>query len=81
MRLYLGNITYGATPSELETFLKEKGVEVLRMAWPRDNNGLRPFCFIDVSEDRGERIIQELDGQEFKGRRIKVSNAHPKKVI
>jgi RNA recognition motif-containing protein len=78
MRLYLGNITYGATPSELEAWLKDKGVEISNLTWPRDNNGLRPFCFIDVVEDAGERIISELHNQIFKGRPINVNNARPR---
>ena len=78
MRLYLGNIAYGATPDELETWLKDKGVEVIKLTWPRDNNGLRPFCFIDVPEADGERNISELHGQEFKGRLIKANTARPR---
>ena len=81
MRLYLGQITYGATPEELSAWLKEKGVEVQCLIWPRDNNGLRPFCFIDVPDERGEQIISELCGQVFKGRSINVSTARPKRVI
>lgn len=81
MRLYIGSIAYGSGPSELRKFLADKGVEVLDLIWPRDNNGLRPFCFIDVPDEDGERLISELHGQEFNGRTIKVSSARPKATL
>lgn len=81
MRIYLGSIPYGTGPAELKEWLKEKGVDVIDMSWPRNENGLRPFCFIEVADDKGERTIQELDGQVFSGRPINVSNARPRRVI
>ena len=80
MRLYVGSITYGSGPSELRAWFKEKGVDVLDMSWPRNENGLRPFCFIEVAEEDGERIISELDGQVFNSRPITVSNARPRRT-
>jgi len=81
MRLYIGNITMGSGPTELRAWLEEKGVTVLNLIWPRDNNGLRPFCFIDVSDDDADRIISELHNQLFNGRPITVNHARPKTVL
>ena len=80
MRLYLGNITYGSGPSELRAWLAEKGVTVIDMTRPRDNNGLRPFCFIDVPDGEEESIISTLHNQEFNGRAITVNLARPRSV-
>ena len=81
MRLYLGNITMGSGPTELRTWLEEKGVTVLNLVWPRDNNGLKPFCFIDVDDDKADRIISELHGQEFNSRPLTVNHARPKPML
>ena len=82
MGIYIGNITYGSGPSELRAFLD--GLipgKTLALIWPRDNNGLRPFCFVEVPEEDGERIISELDGQVFNSRPLKVSNARPRRTV
>jgi RNA recognition motif-containing protein len=82
LRIYIGNIAYGSGPSELRAFLDELiPGKTLSLIWPRDNNGLRPFCFVDVPDGEEEMIISTLHNQEFNGRRLNVSSARPKRVV
>jgi len=79
MRLYIGNILYGSNEVRLTEFLKEKGIQLLApISWPRNDSGMRPFCFIDVPDEDAERNISELHDQLFNGRKLKVNLAHPR---
>ena len=80
MRLYIGNLAYGFDGDKLRAFLVEKGVQLLaEINFMRNENGLRPFVFVEVADESGEKIIQELNGEVFAGRPLKAGVAHPRK--
>ena len=81
MRIYIGSLAYGYKPEEFRAFLVSKGINLLNeISFPRNDNGLRPFVFIDVPDSEGEKNIKELHGEVFAGRPLKVSDAHPRQT-
>lgn len=80
IRLFVGNLPYGAQEAELRAHLAAVG-EPAQIIIPVDRETGRPrgFAFVDF-DDRavGERAIQEFDGQPFMGRPLAVSEARPR---
>lgn len=76
MRLYVGNIPYSATEDELREHFEQMGV-VQRIEMPRvaETQQPRGFGFIDMTENDALRAIENLNGEEFGGRRLTVNEA------
>ncbi|KPJ62193.1 hypothetical protein AMK68_05205 [candidate division KD3-62 bacterium DG_56] len=72
--LYVGNLTYDTTEDELRTLFEQWGpVEQVRLV---SNKG---FAFVDVPDDKAADAISALNGQEFKGRGLRVDEARPRR--
>jgi len=83
-RMYVGNIEYSVGEEELLRFLDEKGVKVnnLRIIKDRVTGRSKGFGFADMSsEEELNSAIEILNGQELKGRKLKVDRARDKKNI
>ena len=75
-KLYVGNIDYAATESELATYFAQFGqVEFVNIPVNRYTGKARGFGFVSfVSKEDAERAMS-LHGSEFKGRQIQVNFA------
>lgn len=77
-KLFIGNIPFSASESELEQWFSENGrqpssVAIVRHRLTGDSRG---FGFADFSEvDQAEKAVEELNGGEFHGRRLMLSVA------
>ncbi len=74
-KLYVGNLSYSVTIEDLKTLFSTHGtvvdVKVL------EGKG---FGFVEMSsQSEAETAKKELDGYEFKDRRLKVDEARPPK--
>lgn len=81
MRLYVGNLPYQATESDVETFFAESGVAVDNVDLMRDKftGEARGFGFIEIQDQGAAEIaIQTCDGKDMMGRRLVVNEARPK---
>lgn len=77
-KIYVGNLEFSTTEDELEKFFREKGAQPKGITIIKDKYTGRSkgFGFVEVeSSDELEKAIKLLDGQEFKGRRLKISKA------
>jgi RNA recognition motif-containing protein len=77
VRLFIGNLPYGATDAELrEHFAAVGAPSQIVMPVDRETGRPRGFAFVDFP-DRGvaEEAIRKFDGQPFKGRTLAVSEA------
>ncbi|MEO1923305.1 RNA recognition motif domain-containing protein [Caminibacter sp.] len=76
--IYVGNINYDASADELKTLFSEYG-EVLsaKIINDRETGRSKGFGFIEM-ESGAETAIEELDGKEFQGRRLRVNEARPR---
>ena len=78
-RIYVGNFPYSATEEEVEQLFGQHG-EVISVALPTDRETGRPrgFGFVEMSNEDAAKAIQALDGADFGGRNLAVSEARPR---
>lgn len=80
MTIYVGNLSYQATPDDLTEVFSEYGT-VKRISLPtdRETGRMRGFAFVELAEDAQEdAAISDLDGAEWMGRQLKVNKAKPR---
>lgn len=80
MKMYVGNIPFSVTDSELKELFGEFG-EVTDVHIPEDRESGRPrgFAFVTMdSKDAMVNAIKDLDGAEFGGRNLRVNEAKPR---
>jgi RNA recognition motif-containing protein len=76
-KVFVGNLNFQTTQSELETIFSEVG-EVQEVFIPVDRASGRPrgFAFVEFTDAEGvEQAIEKLDGKEIGGRAIRVNEA------
>jgi RNA recognition motif-containing protein len=72
-RLYVGNLAYEVTATNLLELFAEYGAADIYIA--TNAAGSRGFGFLDVDADRAEAAILALDGTQLVGRRLGVAIA------
>lgn len=80
MSIYVGNIPFDVTDTDLRGVFQEYG-EVKRVHLPmdRETGRMRGFGFVEMeTEDQETAAIDELDGAEWLGRTLKVNKAKPR---
>jgi len=80
VRLFIGNLPYAATESELREHLSSVG-EPSQVVLPVDRETGRPrgFAFVDYADRAvAEDAIRRFNQQPFKGRPLAVSEARPR---
>ena len=80
MNIYVGNVPYAATETDLEELFQEYGrvatATIIRDWYDGRSKG---FGFVEMeNQEDGERAIEALDGQEMMGRPLKVNKARPR---
>jgi cold-inducible RNA-binding protein len=78
-RLYVGNISFGASEEDLQNHFAQAG-EVANVKLIKDNatGRLRGFGFVEmVSDADGQKAISMFNGQQFMDRAIVVNEAKP----
>ncbi len=80
MKIYVGNLPYNTEESDLEQLFSQSGdVASVSIVKDRDTGRSKGFGFVEFTEqDSSSNAISELDGFEFQGRKIKVSQAKEK---
>lgn len=76
--IYVGNINYQATEEDLKNVFSEYGeVTSVKIINDRETGRSKGFGFVEM-ESGAEKAIEELDGKEFQGRRLRVNEARPR---
>lgn len=80
MRIYVGNLSYDVTDSDLEQAFCEFGnVTSATVLIDKQTGRSKGFGFVEMPEvSEGQAAIKELDGKELKGRELKVDQAKDK---
>ncbi len=80
MNIYVGNVPYAATETDLEELFGEYGpVATATIIRDRYDGRSKGFGFVEMeNQEDGERAIEALDGQEMMGRPLKVNPARPR---
>jgi RNA recognition motif-containing protein len=79
-KLYVGNLGYGVTNSDLEQMFAAYGtVESAQIIMDRDTGRSKGFGFVEMKTDQeAQAAIQALNGQDSGGRPLTVNEAKPK---
>jgi RNA recognition motif-containing protein len=83
-KIYIGNLSYACTESDLEDLLSPFGL-IKRLSVPENREGNGPCCgfaFCDfLNELSASRAIDQLNGTTFMGRALKVDYARPPRPL
>jgi RNA recognition motif-containing protein len=79
-KLYVGNLEYGVTDSDLEKMFAAFGtVESAQVIMDRDTGRSKGFGFVEMkTEQEAQAAIAALNGQQSGGRSLTVNEAKPK---
>jgi cold-inducible RNA-binding protein len=79
-KLYVGNIAYETTESDLEQLFSQSGaVESVRVMRDMATGRARGFAFVEMSSDEdAQNAISTLNNYELGGRNLTVNEARPK---
>jgi RNA recognition motif-containing protein len=79
-KLYVGNLTYGVTDSDLEQMFAPHGtVQSAQVIMDRDTGRSKGFGFVEMGSDQeAQAAIAALNGKEVDGRALTVNEARPK---
>ncbi|MGF1582341.1 MAG: RNA recognition motif domain-containing protein [Gemmataceae bacterium] len=78
--VYVGNLPYSVTNTELEAMFAEYGdVRSAQVIMDRDTGRSKGFGFVEMEDNQGATAaIEALNGQEIQGRALTVNEARPR---
>lgn len=79
-KLFVGNLPYKATESDLQAFFAEAGVQVDTVNILRDrfSGEARGFGFVEINDDAlANQAVQSCNGRALMGRALVVNEARP----
>jgi cold-inducible RNA-binding protein len=79
-RLYVGNLPYNTSDSELEALFETYGsVQSAQVIVDRDTGRSKGFGFVEMSsDDAAQAAIDALNGHDINGRELTVNEARPR---
>lgn len=79
-KLYVGNLSFDTTVSDLEKMFGEIGtVESTNIIEDRETGRSRGFAFVEMSsKEEAQTAISTLNGKEIDGRELTVNEAKPR---
>ena len=79
-KLYVGNLTYGVTDSNLLQMFEPHGtVQSAQVIMDRDTGRSKGFGFVEMGNDQeAQAAIAGLSGKEVNGRSLTVNEAKPR---
>jgi len=78
-KIHIGNLSFDTTEDSLRTLFAQHGtVESAKLMSDRDTGRPRGFAFVEMSDADAAKAIQALNGKDFEGRALRVSEAQAK---
>jgi RNA recognition motif-containing protein len=79
-KLYVGNLSYNTTSSDLEQLFSQHGtVSSAEVIQDRDTGRSKGFGFVQMgTDDEAQAAISALNGQQHDGRALTVNEAKPR---
>ncbi len=76
-KLYIGNLSFNVKEEELSALFADFGeVKSARIITDRESGRSRGFAFVEMGEpDQAQAALDALNGQDFSGRALRVSEA------
>ena len=78
-KIYVGNLPFSTTEESLNQAFSEFGsVESAKIITDRDTGRSKGFAFVEMaSDEEAKAAINELNGQDWGGRKLTVNEARP----
>ncbi len=78
-KLYVGNLSYAVTDESLHSKFAEFGeVQSAKVIMDRESGRSKGFGFVEMANDsEADRAVETLNGKDFNGRALNVSEARP----
>jgi cold-inducible RNA-binding protein len=79
-KLYVGNLPYGFTDTDLQTMFSAHGsVQSAQVIMDRDTGRSKGFGFVEMGDGKeADAAIDSLNGQDVNGRKLTVNEARPR---
>jgi len=76
-KIYVGNLSYNVTAAQLNDFFTQFGeISEVKLISDRETGRSKGFAFITfANQQSADKAVEEADGSEFEGRRLKVNIA------
>ena len=80
MKLYVGNLSFETTSSDLQALFAQAGtVQSVSLIEDRETGRSRGFGFVEMqTKEEGAAAVAQLNGKELAGRALKVNEAKPR---
>lgn len=79
-KLYVGNLPFSATESEVNDLFAQHGdVHSVALINDRDTGRPRGFGFVEMDDEGADKAIEALHDQDFGGRKLTVNEARPRR--
>ena len=80
MEIYVGNLPFSTTDTDLEDMFAEYGdVERAKVITDRETQRSRGFGFVTMPNDsEGQSAVDSLNDSDFNGRNLRVNEARPR---
>mgnify|MGYP000864415810 FL=1 len=79
-KIYVGNMNYATNEDSLRELFSQFGtVDSVAVIVDKATGRAKGFAFVEMENDEAARkAIEQLDGQEYEGRRLRVNEAQEK---
>ncbi|MBN1669938.1 MAG: RNA-binding protein [Kiritimatiellae bacterium] len=78
--LYVGNLAFSATESDIENLFSEQGtVHSCKLIVDRDTGKSRGFAFVEMDDEQAQNAIVKLNGAMLGGRPLRVNEARERR--
>lgn len=78
-KIYVGNLSWQTTESELRTLFEASGpVLSVAVVMDRETGRSRGFGFVEMDDNDADKAIAKLNGREVGGRNLNISEAKAK---
>ncbi|HKK70613.1 MAG TPA: RNA-binding protein [Candidatus Krumholzibacteria bacterium] len=79
-KLYVGNLPFSATESEVQALFAEHGtVNSVALINDRETGRPRGFGFVEMEDDGADKAMNSLNGYEMGGRALRVNEAQERR--
>jgi len=77
MKIYVGNLPWSTTDSELEELFASYGaVQSAKVITDRETGRSRGFGFVEMDQSAAQNAIAELNGHQIQSRALRVNEAN-----
>ena len=78
-KLFVAGLPYSLKDADLETAFAAVGsVSSVKIITDRETRRSKGYGFVEMADEDGQRAIEELNGAEYDGRTLSVSEARPR---